>query len=273
MERIIKISILLIFITLDGASLAQQWLAPQPVMTKNILKSFIERQLCYPQQALLNKEEGTVIIGFSTDAKGEVTAHHILQSVSPAVDSGALRLFDLIVWRPAEKYGKAVACPAEENNGFPIKYNIKKYKKLVRKRGYDRLPQPFSPIDDSRKIYSKTQVDQLPTIILDTNFKTVHEYIYSQITYPQEAARFNISGTVRLSMIVETSGLLSNIVIMEAVGGGCSEEAVAVLQELKWVPGIKAGKAVRTKCEISIKFENPAQLKDKHILNQQNTGM
>ena len=242
-------------------------------MTKNILKAFIERQIEYPPEALQNNEEGNVLIGFSTNAKGQVTERHILATVSPAIDSSALHLFDLILWQAAEHYGKAVDCPATANNGFEIKYNIRKYRKLVKKRGYDQLPQPYTPIDTSYRIFSKTQVDQLPKVILDDKFKTLHDYIYHQISYPAEATKFNISGVVRLSMVIETSGLLSNIKVMETVGGGCTEEATDVVQGLKWMPGIKSGQAVRTKCEISIQFDNPAQLKDKHIPNQSNSGI
>jgi len=242
-------------------------------MTNNILRSFLESHLVYPLAARQNKEEGTVVIGFSVDEKGMVEERHILESVSLLVDSSALRLFDLILWQPAENYGKVVKCPASGNNGFPIKFNIKKYNKLIKRRAYDRLPQPFKPIGQSNKVYAKTQLDKLPTVILDSTYSSLNDYIYSQITYPEEAVKFNVTGVVRLSLIIETSGLLSNLLVRETVGGGCTEETIDVVKDLKWIPGIKDGFAVRTQCEFSIRFENPAYLKNKHIPNQSNSGM
>lgn len=273
MNHPLKIFSTLILVAIQTVLTAQQWIGPKPKMTHNLMKSFIETHLEYPEQSLQNKEEGTVIIGFATDENGDVEERHILQSVSPLVDSSALQLFDLILWSPAKKYGKAVECRVSEDNGFPIKYNIRKYGKLVKKRGYDRLPKPFSPVSPDNKIYSKTRLDKLPVVILDSAFKSLNDYIYTQITYPDEASRFNITGIVRLSIIIEKSGLISNIIVMETVGGGCTEEAVDVIKNVKWVPGIKNGYAVRTKCELSITFENPAKLKDKHIPNQQGSGI
>ena len=113
----------------------------------------------------------------------------------------------------------------------------------------------------------------MPSVILNSTHASLHDYIYSQITYPEEAAKFNVTGVVRLSIIIETSGLLSNLLVREAVGGGCTEETIDVVKDLKWVPGIIDGVAVRTQCELSIKFENPAHLKNKHIPNQSNSGM
>ena len=224
-------------------------------------------------QARENKKEGTVVIGFSVDEKGNVAERHILQSVSSPIDSSALRLFDLILWNPAKKYGKGVACPASENSDFSVAFNARKYKKLVKKRGYDQLPQPFTPIEPGNQLYRLTQLEQAPAIIPDSTFNTLNDFIYKQISYPEEAFKLNISGVVRLAFVIETSGLPSNIIVKEAVGGGCTEEAIRVLQKTKWVPGIKNGHAVRTQFELSIKFDNPGQLKNKNIPNQQTSGI
>lgn len=273
MKHLFKIIMLFILPFLHIGLSAQQWVRPKPLMTRNVLKIFLEMHLEYPLQARKNKEEGTVIVGFSVDEKGKVTERHILQSVSPPLDSSALRLFDMILWNPAKKYGKGVACHASENTGFSVSFNARKYKKLINKRGYDQLPQPFTPIESTNKLYRLRQLEQAPTIILDSTFNTLNNFIYNQISYPEEAVRLNISGVARLAFVIETSGLPSNIIVKEAVGGGCTGEAIRVVQKMKWVPGIKNGHAVRTQFELSVKFENPAQLKNKNIPNQSNSGI
>lgn len=273
MNKLFKIFIIFILLALQGRLTAQQWISPKPIMTNKLLKAFIDMHLAYPLQAQQNKEEGTVMIGFSVDEKGNVKERHILQSVSSSVDSSALRLFDLILWRPAERYGKAVNCPSTGNDAFPIRFNIRKYNKLVKKRDYDKLPQPYRPVDSSHKIYLKTQLSHLPAVIPEPEYATISELIYSKISYPKEAAKLNISGIVRLAFVIETSGLPSNLIVKETVGGGCTEEAIEAVLQLRWTPGIRKSFAVRTQMELSIKFENPAHLKDKHIPNQQNSGI
>lgn len=227
----------------------------------------------YPLQAHENKEEGTVVIGYSIDDKGIIRERHIQQSVSALVDISALRLFDLIVWKPAERYGKAVACVSSENTGFDIVFSARKYNKVVKKRGYDELPHTYFPADTSLKIYSSKQLKQKPAFVSDSINTSLYEFIYKHIVYPEEASRLNITGIVHLAFIVETSGLPSNLFVKETVGGGCTEEAIGVIQKTKWIPGRKNEFAVRTQMEVEIKFENPAQLKNKHIPNQQNSGL
>ncbi|MCF6170372.1 MAG: energy transducer TonB [Bacteroidales bacterium] len=273
MNYLFVVRALIVSCLLHGGLTAQQWVRPKPLMDRNVLKTFREIHLEYPLEARENKVQGTVVIGFSVDEKGNVTERHILQSVYPPLDSSALRLFDLILWSPAKLYGKGRACPASENSGFSVTFNARKYKKLINKRGYDQLPQPFTPIDTGNRVYRLSQLGQAPEFDHGATYKTLNDFIYKQVSYPEEAVRLNISGTVRLSLVIETSGLPSNIVVKEAVGGGCTGEAIRVLQKMRWMPGRKDGHAVRTHFELSVKFENPAQLKNKNIPNQTNSGI
>ena len=73
--------------------------------------------------------------------------------------------------------------------------------------------------------------------------------------YPDQAKEFEISGTVKLSFIIETNGKASNIVIENSVGGGCDNEAVRLMQNLLWIPGVKDGKLVRVKTTQDITFQ------------------
>lgn len=273
MKQILKITAVLFLIAFTAGLFAQQWAPPKPIMTKSILKEFIDMHLEYPLQARNNKEEGKVVIGFSIDAKGLIQERHIQQSVSALVDSSALQLFDLIIWKPAEKYGKAIACVSSENTGFSLLFNSRKYNKVMKNRGYDQLTHAYFPADSSLHVYALKQLKQKPAFVSDSIFTSLNEFIYKHIVYPEEASRLNISGLVRIAFVVETSGLPSNLFVKETVGGGCTEEAVRVIQHTKWIPGRKNSLAVRTQMEIEIKFENPGQLKNKHIPNQQNSGL
>ena len=71
-------------------------------------------------------------------------------------------------------------------------------------------------------------------------------FIYHNMKNPAEAKEREIQGTVRLSFVVETNGSVSNIVIVNSVGGGCDNEAIRLLQETIWIPAEKNGKYVRS---------------------------
>lgn len=89
------------------------------------------------------------------------------------------------------------------------------------------------------------------------------QFFMGNINYPFEARQKDIQGTVVLSMVVEPDGLISNPKVMRDIGGGCGDEALRVangmnqaMREnyLRWKPGIKDGKEVRTEITVPIKF-------------------
>lgn len=92
-------------------------------------------------------------------------------------------------------------------------------------------------------------------------------FLNRNIIYPMDAREQNIEGTVVVSFVVEPSGYISNAKLIKDIGGACGEEAMRVVNgmnealenaKVKWMPGMKDGKAVRVATNVPIKF----QLKD-----------
>ena len=238
-------------------------------MKKPELKSFLNMHLEYPEKALERGEEGTVRIGFYTDDKGVVVERSVIEGVSPTIDSAALRLFDLILWQPAESYG----LPESGSGEFKIRYHAGKYNQVVKQRGYDRIPLPVGKQDNSFKIYTVKELDEAPKAMLDSIYPDVPHFVAANLAYPEQAQKLAIAGVVNLRFVIETNGLPSNIMIMEPVGGGCTEEAIRVVELIKWRPGIREGMAVRTCYNISVKFDPADELRNKYIPNQTNAGI
>jgi len=247
----------------------QGYEAPKTKMTQTLLKDFIRTHMEYPAPAVNAKKEGVVEITYHLDKNGKVTDTHITRSVSPEVDSSALKLFRLILWEPAKQYG----LPVNSESTFKIRYNIKKYRSWVKKRKYDSIPLPYRPVSSSLKIYSLKELDQVPTPILQGSYPSLQDFIVSQLKMPEDAVKLHITGTVKLRFVIETNGFPSNIVVIEPLGGGCSEEAVRVVQMIRWMPGIKNNEAVRTCYDLSFTFRPPDELRDKNIPNQTNSGL
>ena len=238
-------------------------------MKKPELKSFINTHIEYPLSSLNNKEEGVVKILFTTNDKGVVIKREVITKVSDKIDSAAVSLFDLVLWNPAESYG----LPVEGTSEFKIRYNISKYNQLVRQRGYDQIALRYIPIDYSGKIYTVKELNESPSAILDSIYPSVQHFVAANLIYPESAEKFSIEGVAKLRFVIEANGLPSNIVVIEPVGGGCTEEAIRVMQLIKWQPGVKNKKAVRTCYNLNIKFDSADELRNKHIPNQSNTGI
>ncbi len=79
--------------------------------------------------------------------------------------------------------------------------------------------------------------------------------LQSKVQYPVSAARSGIEGRVTIQFIVNESGDVENARVIKGIGGGCDEEALRVISEAKFEPGIQRGRAVRVQYSIPIIFK------------------
>ena len=229
---------------------AQEIIHSSPAGGKSQLKYFIDQELIYPEVALQNNSEGKSLLRYFVDTKGQISHIKYLSSVSPECDEETLRIFNMIEWEPATKIGLPVA----DSGLFEIEYNLKKYNRLCRRRGYSYHLNPYEPMDTSGTIYHYRHLDVAPHPIFTHPDINMAGYIAANLKYPDAAIKQNLSGTVKLGFIVEPHGKISNLRILTPLGAGCSEEAIRIVRLMKWMPGIKNDLAVRTRMSISINF-------------------
>jgi len=230
---------------------AQEVIPPKCYGGNRLTKEFIQEEMIYPSKALESKTEGKVMLSFEVLPDGSVTTLYVLQKVSPELDEEAIRIFRKILWHPATELGK----PITYRHTFEVKFKIKKYLKYIKSRGYEYFVAPYEPVDSSNIVYHRTDLDQAPKpvfSILDNDFQT---FLSNNLEYPDVAFKQGVSGTVKLIFVVENSGRTSNIQVEQALGCGCTEEAIRVLKLIKWKPGIKDKYAVRTFMPLKITFD------------------
>jgi periplasmic protein TonB len=86
------------------------------------LFDYIGRNLRYPDSAKKNGIQGRVVVKFCVTRKGEVTDHAITKSVSPDLDTEALRVIKTITtFEPCYKDGKAISVWYEVPITFALK--------------------------------------------------------------------------------------------------------------------------------------------------------
>jgi TonB family protein len=86
------------------------------------------------------------------------------------------------------------------------------------------------------------------------------EFIYEEITYPEEARKNEVSGMVVVQFIVEKDGSVSNVQAVRDVGSGCGAEAVRVVElmnerGIQWIPGKHHGENVRVQFNLPVSFK------------------
>jgi TonB family protein len=79
---------------------------------ESALQELISGQLKYPAEALKEKIQGEVLVGFVVKSEGKVESVKVLRGVHPLLDAEAIRVVSMLpTWKPGIKEGKAVDVP------------------------------------------------------------------------------------------------------------------------------------------------------------------
>lgn len=78
--------------------------------------------------------------------------------------------------------------------------------------------------------------------------------IQQKIRYPELAMRANISGRVYVQFIINERGEVENPRVVRGIGGGADEEAIRVIKQAKFTPGLQRGRPVRVQYAIPVTF-------------------
>ena len=209
-------------------------------------KRVFTEQMIYPEKSFKDKIGGKVELKFMVKADGHIADLKVVKSVNTEVDAEAIRIFRLLLWKPALYKKEAV----NTYSTLAFEFNPKKYEALHARKTYTKINTDLS-VDTSYVIYEKTDE---PPVYPEGSF-ALQDFVRRNLEYPKQAQLQNIQGVVLLSFIIEPNGLMSNIDVEKSVGVGCDEEAVRVLKMIKWKAGIKSGKQVRVKQSMPIVFK------------------
>jgi TonB family protein len=72
--------------------------------------------------------------------------------------------------------------------------------------------------------------------------------------YSEEARKAKYSGTVTLSVVVDTDGKARNIKVVKSLGMGLDEKAIEAVEKWKFRPGVKGGQPVNVSATIEVNF-------------------
>lgn len=98
-----------------------------------------------------------------------------------------------------------------------------------------------------------TVVDQQPEYA--GGYDAMMSFIKSNMTYPPNARRMGIEGTVHVSFIVSKTGAISDVKVLRGIMTECDREAVRVVQMMPpWKPGKQNGRPVNVRFIMPLKF-------------------
>ena len=237
------------FLLFSGMRMTAQFATPEPVGGHALTKEYIVHHLVYPESDLEQGNSGKVVIGLNVDQEGKASQYTVKSTFSEAAAPVALNLVKTILWKPATRDG----IPINYDTEYEVDFNAKSYKRYWKR--HQRIAPPLTlEADTSFTIYEYKQLEEVAKPYFTDNHN-IADYIFKNLKYPAEAMEREIQGTVRLSFIVEKDGSVSNITIVNSVGGGCDNEAVRLMQETCWIPAQKGGKYVRSSNMQDITFK------------------
>ncbi|MCW3070430.1 MAG: hypothetical protein JWO44_320 [Bacteroidetes bacterium] len=228
---------------------------PSNVGGKEEFKRLFEQELIYPKGSLAKKTDGKVIISFIMNKDSTVSDVKVTESPAKDIEKEALRIFKLYQWVPAVKNGQFVS------TSWSVTFNFDsgKYHRICKERGFTQFKYlPKMKVDTSLIIHKSAE--QMPMYQKGTF--ALQDFIKENLEYPRQAQLSNIQGTVLVRFVVEPSGLPTNIGIEKSVGGGCDQEALRIIQMIKWYPAKNDGTLVRAQMTFPIYFVLNEDFKD-----------
>ena len=198
-----------------------------PTGSGNLL-IFINSKMRYPETALVNKIQGTVVVSFVVDTKGVIHYPVITKSVAPSIDSEALRILSIMPkWKPGMHDGENVSV----KYSLPVEFNISIYN-----------------YGQHQKIRTNTGTDPEPGFDLQ-------QFYNDNLQYPTNAHANKTQGAVVVKVVVNEDGSLSDFKVVRSVGPDIDAEAIRLIGKMpKWKPAILDGKPAKVDYSIKIGF-------------------
>lgn len=97
----------------------------------------------------------------------------------------------------------------------------------------------------------------------DCTKKKLMEHMINHLKYPEAAKKAGIEGKVLIAFTISATGKVTNAKVIQGIGHGCDEAALAVLEQMPdWVPAQQGGKAVASEMTLPFLFKLPKEAAD-----------
>lgn len=110
------------------------------------------------------------------------------------------------------------------------------------------MPPPPPPEEEEEEEDFFVVVEDMPELIGGL------AGLQQKIRYPEMARRAGIEGRVTIQFIVNEQGQVEDPQVIRGIGGGADEEALRVVREAEFRPGMQRGRPVRVQYSLPIFF-------------------
>jgi protein TonB len=84
----------------------------------------------------------------------------------------------------------------------------------------------------------------------------LEKFVQKNVQYPRIAKEQGIEGRVIVALVIDENGAITDVELIQSIGGGCDEEVIRVLSEMPvWKPTKQDGKNVKAQKIFSFNFQ------------------
>jgi TonB family protein len=119
-----------------------------------------------------------------------------------------------------------------------------------------RTPETEGPPTTTDGRVAQTNGSQKDTEVYTAGGDVSPPYLIRKVEakYSLEARKAQLSGTVFLSLIIDSQGAPRSVQVIRPLGLGLDEKAVEAVSKWRFHPGMKAGKPVATRAQVQVTF-------------------
>jgi protein TonB len=111
------------------------------------------------------------------------------------------------------------------------------------------MPPPPPPAEEEEEDEVFVVVERMPDL------KGGMAALQKHIEYPELARKAGIEGRVYVQFVVDENGNVQNPRVVRGIGGGCDEEAIRAVKQVKFTPGMQRGKPVKVQFSLPVVFK------------------
>lgn len=193
---------------------------------KDAFSKFLQENIKYPASARKADISGKIFVQFIVNTDGTTSEVTTINSLGYGIDEEAMRVIKLAKWTPGKQSGKAL----RNRIVVPINFQLPKSTEI------------FTAVEQNAEFPG--------------GMEGFSKFLQENIKYPASAQKANHKGKVYMQFIVNTDGSATEFEVLKSTGDNdLDNEALRVLNLVKWNPARQSGRIVRSRFTVPINFE------------------
>lgn len=221
--------------------------------------SWVASQIKYPPNALKEKIQGWVHVGYIVELDGTISNVKINAAPNPELGEAVANVVrSCLTWMPAKNKENAAPFKSSINIKFDIPERVLSSQDLP---VFVTAEVPSYLFEELHRFLDEGQMPEFPqakNASLEATDEAVREWIDQNLKYPDKALKEKVEGTITIRFIVNKKGELEDFTVIKSIHPSLDAEALRVLSLMPdWKPAKQGGEPKDVYYYAEVKFKLP----------------